>query len=115
MRDVYEVLKEKEGALHQIRRELEALRSVTTLLSNTSSPAHTAGLVDPELSELNQQLPEALRTAAPLLVDETEEIDPGIRARLVEAAENDSKPGRVSKISRQLRQFAAPLLGAHFG
>lgn len=111
MRDIYEVLREKEVAMLQIRQELEALRSVTPLLSDErsaislSTSCGTSG--DSRVSELR----EALRTAAPLLADEAEEMDPAIRARLVEAGEIDSKLGRGSRISRQLRHFAAPLLG----
>jgi hypothetical protein len=79
-------VREKEDAIEQVRREVEALRSVTPLLPDA----------------------EALRTVAPLLVDETEDLDLEVRARLVEATENDSKLGRARKISRQLRHFATP-------
>ena len=37
---------------------------------------------------------EALRAVAPLLVEETDEFDPSLRARLVEAAERDRNLGQ---------------------
>jgi len=113
VRDIFEVLREKEAAIERVRREVNALRLVTPLLVDTSIP-------QPAVSRKTRtepvgQLGEALRTVAPLLVDETKDLDPGVRARLIEAAENDSKPGTTQKISRQLRQIAAPLLGANLG
>ena len=53
----------------------------------------------------------ALATVGPLLADERDEFDPGIRARLAEAAENDFKLSSRTGISRQIRRIAAPLLG----
>lgn len=114
MRDFYEVLREKEHALEQVRRELEALRSVTPLLSDAIPNAPQTALGRKAATETANQLREALRTVAPLLVDETEELDPAIRARLVEAAENDANLGRTRGISRHLRSMAAPLLRANF-
>jgi hypothetical protein len=55
---------------------------------------------------------DALRTVAPLLIDETDDVTPELRARLIEAGENDFKQGAGTKISRQLRHLAAPWLGA---
>jgi hypothetical protein len=42
MRDIYEVLREKEHALERVRREIEALRAVAPLLADdaTSGPAY---------------------------------------------------------------------------
>jgi hypothetical protein len=40
------------------------------------------------------------------LVDETDEFDSEIRARLVEAAENDFNVSTAKRISRQLRHIA---------
>jgi hypothetical protein len=114
LRDFYEVLREKEDAIEQVRREVEALRSVTPLLSDVRSNVPQTGIVRAATSETADQLGEALRTVAPLLADETEEFDPAIRARLVEAAENDSNLGRAKGISRQLRWLTAPLQRANF-
>jgi hypothetical protein len=36
VRDIYEVLREKEGAIEQVQREVQALYSVTPLLSNAN-------------------------------------------------------------------------------
>ena len=114
MRDIQELLKEKERAIEQVRRQVEALRSVCPLLShagpNTPQPAVCWELG----AEKDNQLGEALRAVAPLLVEETDEFDPSLRARLVEAAERDRNLGRTRKISHQLRQMVAPLLGASF-
>ena len=113
MRDVYQVLREKEGAIEQVRREVEALRSVTPLLSDAGSTLPRPAVRRETRTEIiNQQLVEALRTVAPLLVDDTEDFDPEVRARLVEASENYSKPGRARKISRQLRRFT---MGVNLG
>jgi hypothetical protein len=119
VRNVYEVLREKEDAIERVRREVEALRSVTPLLVdkldarlNVSVPSAARWEVR---TETVSELGEALRTVAPLLADETEDLLAKVRARLVEAAENDSKLGRAKTISRQLRQIAAPLLGANLG
>lgn len=124
MRNVYEVLREKEDAIERVRREVEALRSVTPLLVtpllvdkldarlNVSAPSAARWEAR---TETVSELGEALRTVAPLLADETEDLLAKVRARLVEAAENDSKLSRAKTISRQLRQIAAPLLGANLG
>jgi hypothetical protein len=124
VRNVYEVLREKEDAIERVRREVEALRSVTPLLVtpllvdkldarlNVSAPSAARWEAR---TETVSELGEALRTVAPLLADETEDLLAKIRARLVEAAENDSKLSRAKTISRQLRQIAAPLLGANLG
>lgn len=71
LRNIYEVLREKEDAIERVRHEVEALRTV-----------------------------------APLLADEIFDLDPEIRARLVEATERDSKPGRAAKISHKLKRLA---------
>jgi hypothetical protein len=114
VRDVYEVLREKEDAIEQVRREVEALRSVTPLLSDSRSTIpQPAFCREARTKTISEQLGEALRTVAPLLVDETEDLDPEVRARLVEAAESGSKIGRAKKISRQLRHLAIPLLGVN--
>ena len=111
MRDIYEVLREKEDAIERVRREVKALRLVIPLLADAKTSIPQPAVSTEPVSHLG----EALRTAAPLLIDETEDLDPEVRARLIEAAENDSKLGRAQKISRQLRHSAAPLLGANLG
>ena len=116
MRDIYEVLREKEDAIESVRREVKALRLVIPLLADAQTSIPQLVVPTEARTETgNQQLGEALRTVAPLLVDETEDLDPEVRARLIEAAESDSKLGRAQRISRQLRHIAAPLLGANLG
>jgi hypothetical protein len=111
MRDIQQLLREKEAAIARLRREVEALRSVTPLLSETgvfiprSFVAGKAGI------ETDAAIVAALATAGPLLADERDEFDPGIRARLAEATENDLRLRASTGISRHLRRIAAPLLG----
>ena len=114
MRDIQELLKEKERAVEQVRRQVEALRSVCPLLSHAGPNTPQPAVRREPSAEKASQLGEALRAVAPLLVEETDGFDPGLRARLVEAAESDHNLGRARKISHQIRQMAAPLLGASF-
>jgi len=115
LQNVYEVLREKERAIERVRREIEALRSVSPLLADKTDARLNLSArpaAREESTDTISQLGEALRTVAPLLADETEGIDPAIRARLIEAGENDSKLRESKKISRHLRLIAAPLLGS---
>ena len=110
MRDIEEVLREKQFAIEQVRREIEALNSVTPLLSD--GRPDTAPEVSARVkAESADELKEALRTVAALLVDDTDEFDPAVRARLIEAGEVDSQRHRPNMLSRQLRHLAGPLLG----
>ena len=90
MRNIHAVLKEKEDALEQLRREISALHSVTPLLGDSVRREPTNDAVG--------DLGEALHTVAPLLVNEAEDFDPEIRARLVKAAENEFNQRRASKL-----------------
>jgi hypothetical protein len=115
VRDIYEVLREKEDAIERVRREVEALRSVSFLLDDETGarsniPAPPAARREVRTEMVSQQR-DALSTAVPLFADETDDALAKIRARLIEAAENDSNLGRSKKISRRLRHIAAPLLG----
>ncbi len=116
MRDIYEVLREKEDDIERVRREVEALRSVTPLLVDEtdarSKPLAGSAVRMERGAQTVSHLREALTTAAPLRADETDEALAKIRVRLVEAGENDSKLGKARKISHRLRHIAAPLLGA---
>jgi hypothetical protein len=112
VRDIQELLKEKECAIEQLRREVEALRSVSPLLSDAGPDIPHPVVLCQTSTERASQLGDDLRTIAPLLVDETDEFDPGLRARLVEAAESERNLSRKRTIRHQLRQLAAPLLGA---
>ena len=112
MRDIQQLLKEKEGSIEQLRREIEALRSVTPLLSDARPDIPQPSVCKGARTEASSQLGAALRAVGPLLVDETDEFDPEIRARLVEAAESDFKVSTAKRISRHLRHIAGPLLGS---
>jgi len=99
MRNVYQVLREKSDAVAQLRREVEALRSVTPFLADTrTNPSH-AGTPPLGNTLTGTELCEALRTVAELLADETQEFDPGVRARLIEAGEED--------FNRRTRRFSS--------
>ena len=118
MRDIHAVLREKQNALEQLRRDLQALRSVTPLLDEDIGrgmdiPVPPVARQEVRTESATQQ-EEALGTAVPLFADETDVLAE-IRARLVGAAENDPKLGRSNKISRTLRHIAGPLLGAISG
>ena len=114
MRDIQQLLKEKEGTIEKLRREIEALRSVTALLSDARPNCPQPSICkDAKTETSSSQLGAALRAVAPLLIDETNEFDPEIRARLVEAAETDFKMSTGKKIPRHLRHFAGPLLGSN--
>ena len=110
MRDIQQLLREKEEAIEQVRLEVDALRSVSPLLSDKVrvNTHEEAG------ADASTELVAALRTVAPLLVDETDEFDPDIRARLIEAAERDYNLGTAKRISRQFRHIAG-LVGPRLG
>lgn len=100
MRDIQDLLREKKNALEQVRMEVEALRSASLLLSDKGPVNACFGEAGTDA-----ELVSALRTVAPLLVDEAEGFDPGIRARLIQAAESEFNLGRAKRISRQLRHI----------
>jgi hypothetical protein len=117
VRDVYEVLREKENAVERVRREVEVLRSVAALLADETAtrsdvPVQPSLLMEAATERVSRQR-EALRRASPLLADETYDLVGKIRARRIETEANDATLGRATKISRQLRRIAAPLLGGN--
>jgi hypothetical protein len=112
MRDVYKVLREKVDAIEQVRREVEALRSVSPLLTDAKSNSFHLATHREVGTMTSSEMGDALRTVAPLLIDETEDVNPQLRARLIEAGENDFNQGTRRRISQQLRHLAAPWLGA---
>jgi hypothetical protein len=115
VRDVYDVLREKENAVERARQEVEVLRSVAPLLANETERSKLEPAVRREATtEKVKQLREALRTVAPLLADEAYDLVAKIRARRIEEEANDAKLARAKKIFRQLRRITAPLLGADF-
>jgi hypothetical protein len=111
VRDIQQLLREKEDAIEQVRLEVDALRSVSPLLSD-KVPANV--LHEETGAEASTELVAALRKVAPLLVDETDEFDPGIRARLIEAAESDFNLSTARKLSGQLKHIVG-LVGPRLG
>jgi hypothetical protein len=112
VRDIQQLLREKEDAIEQVRLEVDALRSVSPLLSDG---VRVNTLYKDAGTDAPAELVEALRTVAPLLVDERDEFDPGIRARLIEAAERDVNLSTAKKLSHQLKHIAGlvvPRLGS---
>jgi hypothetical protein len=83
MRDVYEVLREREQALEQVAREVQALRSAARLLKDDFDAGMTA--------------------SAAIHVD-TGDRSSG-DAQIADAVNSGAK-----KISARLRRFATPLL-----
>ena len=55
MRDINEVLREKEAALARINRELEALRIVAPLLGEESTETPAPPKMEPERAETEQK------------------------------------------------------------
>ena len=107
MRDIQEVLSEKQQAMERVRNEVEALRSLTPLLSEAGVFIAKPTIVERANEIYAAGLGNALQTAGPLLVEE-DGLDPEIRARLVEATENARKASNVNRFSRGLRKIAAP-------
>jgi hypothetical protein len=82
MKDVYEVLKQKECQAELIRQQISALRQAIPLLPDAggSSPTLSTELLRPTAEQV-EQWKEALRLAAPLLVDEDDDLVSNLRAR----------------------------------
>jgi len=99
MRNVYQVLREKSDAIAQVRREVEALRSVTPFLADSRPDQSRAGTQTLGRRVTGTELCDAIRTVAELLADETPDFDPAIRARLIEAGQDD--------FNRRTRRFSS--------
>jgi len=99
MQDVWQLLRQKEEAIEQVRREVEALRFVCPWF-NISSNVHL-----PTNPDAATALKAAMCTVGPLLADTVEEFDPMIRERLIKGAEIDSMERKTSRFSRHLRRI----------
>ena len=107
MRDVYEVLQEKENALERVDREIEALRLVAPLLTDdtdTLPVLATAPFVREvvDAQRLRQKGP--LRAARPAVTNE-----PG---RWSKGATDYLKSETAKRISSRLKRLVTPLLNA---
>lgn len=97
MRDVYEVLREKEIAIERVRREIEALRSVCYLLcdeGDSTSHGFESGVERKEESDVL------------ILAKERQDALAQIRARLVDTRPKSIKKGSGSSVLLQFRQVA---------
>ena len=110
MRDIRELLKEKEQAVDQVRREVEALRSLVPCFSERGIFIPRSLIYRDGGIEAEAAIGTALRTAGPLLIEE-DGFNSEVRARLVAASENDLELSKTNRISRGLRRIAAPLFG----
>lgn len=99
MRNVYQVLREKSDAVAQVRREVEALRSVAPFFTDARPTQSHVDTQLPRSTLTGTGLCDALRTVAELLTDEVADFDPGVRARLIEAGEED--------FNRRTRRFSS--------
>ena len=102
MRDVYEILREKEHAVERLRREVEALRSVAPWLTEEAATRSRVALqpsVPMEAArEMVSRQRETLRRATPLVADETRDLADKIRSPRVSPAQpiTKSKPSMIS-------------------
>ncbi|MGE5204661.1 MAG: hypothetical protein ACM3PW_03535 [Chlamydiota bacterium] len=100
MKDVYEVLRQKEREAERVRQEILALRLATPLLADTPAPATGPSAAPaPPSGEQVGQWKEALRVAAPLLADPEDDLISTLRARTgTEAAKGKWKPSLALKL-----------------
>ena len=97
MRDVYEMLREKEIAIERVRREIGALRLACHLLCDESDL--TSGAFESGVER--KEKPDVLR-----LANEREDALAAIYARLVDTRPKSVKKGGGSGVLLQFRQVA---------
>jgi len=104
MRDVYELLREKESAVQRVAREIEILRLAAPLLTDDvdTGLAPAAASTGKELARA-QELHSRVSGAAPSLV--TSEVDSGRTG-----GPDVEKLVSVKKISARLKRLARPLV-----
>lgn len=98
MRDVYEVLREKERAIQRIEREIKVLRMAAPLLTDDTDVRPVAEAMPDGLQEANGPLP---TERAPDTNDAGESST---------EATDDVKIGAAKRISTRLKRMATPLL-----
>lgn len=105
MRDVYEVLREKEKAVERVDREIRVLRLAVPLLTDGTDigpiPAATPG--DHGTAEAQRDRSSKVLRAARTVTD-----DPGCGGTDADGV----KLGTATKISARLKRLATPLLSA---
>ncbi len=80
MKNVYEVLQQKQREAERLRREIMALRLATPLLADVAGTALPSEAAPPSQEQI-RQWKEALSLAAPLLADEADDLASTLRAR----------------------------------
>jgi hypothetical protein len=112
MQDVRQLLKQKEEAINQVRQEVEALRFLSPWFTVSPNVERNWLCID-NSTEIAAALKTAMRTAAPLLMDDADEFDPEIRARLIKGAATEFDERGMKKISSQLKRIASVLIDRH--
>lgn len=98
MKNVYEVLQQKEREAERLRREILALRLATPLLVDVAGAAQSSRLTPPSQQQV-REWKEALSLAAPLLADDTDDLASTLRARNIQtAAVGKRKPSLVLRL-----------------
>lgn len=107
MRDVYELLREKENALERVDREIEALRLVAPLLTDDTDtgPVLATAPAVRDVADAQRLRPKGpLRAARPPVTNE-----PG---RWSKGAMDYVKSETAKHISSRLKRLVTPLLNA---
>ena len=106
MRDVYEVLREKEKAVERVDREIQVLRLAVPLLIDGTDigliPAAAPGAQ--ETADAQKVRPSKALRAASTATDDADRT----RTDVID----DVKLGTAKKISARLKRLATPLLNA---
>ena len=106
MRNIYDLIRQKETELESLERDIAALRVVAPLLVEG---ANGISEVPQEMLTQRQERstpachqpieqPEAISVAAPLLIDASDDLAEKIRARRLQATDNEAKSGRFRRI-----------------
>ena len=106
MRNIDEVLREKNSAVERVRREVEALRLVAPLLAEAGDKSGT--FVQPVVTgEPSSELDWNPSQKA--------ENSPAKAAAKGKRSASEAKFGKARRLSSQLRRITAPLLGTSGG
>ena len=118
MRDLYEVLREKEEAIQRVAREIRILRMAVSLLSDG---ADDASLLPPAPTEQEMEMLVAGQLSPPVQTNppirESRPPIGGARPPVPNHPDGWTQPvedlrGTMRKISDRLRRLATPLLNA---
>jgi hypothetical protein len=101
MRDVYEVLREKESAAERVRREIRALSSAASMLVESTDIEAVLSLQPANRGEVTGSLGKESPRASTEAIHE-------VRGKAEEARQIAPSPAK--RISRRLKRLATPLL-----